>query len=1263
MNNSNLPDVSHISSSSFLYSSIFNRGLLFIFNLLTGQTCSSFDFSFTPKTCVDLLFLDYIDFLKEPEILSHFYILYFTSSRKISTSKLRFSSFSSKNSKNDFFSIYSKLRSSLSGIYNFFQSEGEDWFLFFLVITILKKLSVINADYYFKDFNYISSDKILNEVISDLNCFLIYYRKSSFSSDELYEIKSLLFLLVNYWINLGLIGEHLDFKFSSSSQRSKKYWYIRHFYVSQNFSLNGVSFVPFKIVNIQNLDNDLSDKYFVGLFFTQVFRIFRENFNSGISFTLTDPLYLTSLSEFSSFLCKDLYFLTKVVLEQKINFPLNQLDSRIKDCLSELRSCYSRKYEYRSWANSFLPQIAKDYDDSLSLYEEKLRFYITSNSNFVNNFSSQIVDAFSFPNLSSFSRILPQLSDIRGNTFLFSQERIKDANFDLLKNSFDSSDFLSQFSENVFNSSKFPSLDSDKINFDLDPDLPIFDDFSTNNDIFPLDEDLFSFGELKDSSSESLKFSSSSSTSPSNTLSSTLITIDDLDQMVSLTKVFSFDSTIDILRSNGFTKSSYILKRFVSSDFSFFRANSRFSIFIEDSDFDSAWKICYKDWTNFLVSLKDPFSLNSFYTSLSHYFLNTDAKANSQFSELEYSILKEKISQLKNDFVSKELASSEDSSFLRFNSNLPPSPLYNFSCDFLNNSSTFLFYNNQVLSFVKTDKKFSKPVLDYLLSFFDFSNYVRIHILNSIKKVKSYQFNIDKMKNHYRSLSQLLVLKNFYNLETCHAQLNVFGFKLFDVPLFSPYFFDFRGRKYPSSTIFPTNSKLCRLLHYYGLYENMENFFLKKNEVTSIVEEYFPFLSLYFPNFLSLKDWQQHALFWCFIAKSKILIKKDQESFSIKNLLEANFSFSFLDYPKLELSDFAEIKVYDFYINLISNFYTQSSSKSLKKYGILKDITGSFIQNLVKLIGEKTSDSLIQVNLLSKNTWYDVYLIILNAWKNSLRKIFLEKRFLEFTVKKGFRFASDYSYFISSLDELEFWLNFFTRFTTKKIIMTKGYSLTLYGAYRYFRESLLKIYNKDLYDFIFIELLLKNFYNYLDKSLETDLFLRVSSDTLLSYYLTKIEKDIFYTTQVSDGHTKLLYVRFVLKRFDSSIYVKTPLGLSKKRVSKVFKVLPELRPVPGSNVLSFSESKKDFNLKKYKLALKPNLNHLYEAYYVRRVETEFGSNLHTIHDCFLVPFLDVGDFIMTMNNIAESLEPLDSDYINLYGKGRCSKIFSIFIAV
>ena len=118
MNNSNLPDVSHISSSSFLYSSIFNRGLLFIFNLLTGQTCSSFDFSFTPKTCVDLLFLDYIDFLKEPEILSHFYILYFTSSRKISTSKLRFSSFSSKNSKNDCSGIFWTNKSFNVGDYN-----------------------------------------------------------------------------------------------------------------------------------------------------------------------------------------------------------------------------------------------------------------------------------------------------------------------------------------------------------------------------------------------------------------------------------------------------------------------------------------------------------------------------------------------------------------------------------------------------------------------------------------------------------------------------------------------------------------------------------------------------------------------------------------------------------------------------------------------------------------------------------------------------------------------------------------------------------------------------------------------------------------------------------------------------------------------------------------------------------------------------------------------------------------------------------------
>jgi hypothetical protein len=48
-------------------------------------------------------------------------------------------------------------------------------------------------------------------------------------------------------------------------------------------------------------------------------------------------------------------------------------------------------------------------------------------------------------------------------------------------------------------------------------------------------------------------------------------------------------------------------------------------------------------------------------------------------------------------------------------------------------------------------------------------------------------------------------------------------------------------------------------------------------------------------------------------------------------------------------------------------FDLKQSPLAVKTYGILKDITASFIQNLVKLIGEKDSESLAQVNLFSED--------------------------------------------------------------------------------------------------------------------------------------------------------------------------------------------------------------------------------------------------------------------------------------------------------
>ena len=272
-------------------------------------------------------------------------------------------------------------------------------------------------------------------------------------------------------------------------------------------------------------------------------------------------------------------------MERRINYPLSELNDYISACLNELRSCYSKKYEYRAWVNSFLPQISKDYDKSLSLYENKLRFYVNSCSDFINNFSSQIIDTFLITNSSDFSRISKQLKSALKTHSEFSRENFKNSNLDFLKNSFNLPNPFSSVTENSPVIPPFVGFDFSNKNLSIDLGFSDFGDFSSDNYSCCLEEDPLVSENLKDS----LEKSPNSDTS--NVIPFSPLTIDDLNQISSLTKVFSFQSTIDILKSNGFTKSRYILKRFIDSNFSFFLNNSYFSSFIDDLDFNEAWEI------------------------------------------------------------------------------------------------------------------------------------------------------------------------------------------------------------------------------------------------------------------------------------------------------------------------------------------------------------------------------------------------------------------------------------------------------------------------------------------------------------------------------------------------------------------------------------------------------------------------------------------------------------------------------------------------
>ena len=121
--------------------------------------------------------------------------------------------------------------------------------------------------------------------------------------------------------------------------------------------------------------------------------------------------------------------------------------------------------------------------------------------------------------------------------------------------------------------------------------------------------------------------------------------------MVSLERVFFFQETDRILLENNFTKSSYVLKRFLAAYSSFFYKNFRFLQPVNDDNFNATWGVCFSEWSELISSLKDSNVLNSFYLSLFHYFSNDNLKSYYTFTDMEYSALSKKILKLKEELL------------------------------------------------------------------------------------------------------------------------------------------------------------------------------------------------------------------------------------------------------------------------------------------------------------------------------------------------------------------------------------------------------------------------------------------------------------------------------------------------------------------------------------------------------------------------------------------------------------------------------------
>jgi hypothetical protein len=84
------------------------------------------------------------------------------------------------------------------------------------------------------------------------------------------------------------------------------------------------------------------------------------------------------------------------------------------------------------------------------------------------------------------------------------------------------------------------------------------------------------------------------------------------------------------------------------------------------------------------------------------------------------------------------------------------------------------------------------------------------------------------------------MFKNFKKIQDLDIILSKNNLSLFNVKIFLPFYFDFRGREYYDSSISPSLNKYFRLVFFYGYYKKEElvnN--CKKNQTNLIIERYY----------------------------------------------------------------------------------------------------------------------------------------------------------------------------------------------------------------------------------------------------------------------------------------------------------------------------------------------------------------------------------------------------------------------------------------
>lgn len=180
--------------------------------------------------------------------------------------------------------------------------------------------------------------------------------------------------------------------------------------------------------------------------------------------------------------------------------------------------------------------------------------------------------------------------------------------------------------------------------------------------------------------------------------------------------------------------------------------------------------------------------------------------------------------------------------------------------------------------------------------------------------------------------------------------------------------------------------------------------------------------------------------------------------------------------------------------------------------------------------------------------------------------------------------------------------------------MTNPYSATYRTAFNYFKEAVEEEFGIRIVFNSEEEKVFKEFYTYVSEEVENKIFLRHSSKKIIEY-INNIIKDTptEITIESHDSKTNLVYYKFSQKNFD--IIIVIPTSQIKRRITKRYERIDKLK----------------IDYQKINMSIRANWVHYIDGLLLRDINRNSIQIYVTIHDCFIVDFLNVSNFIVNAN--------------------------------